>query len=119
MKEKGILIRMLIDKAEQFGKTNIELYKLKAIDKGTDVFASMASRIVIIIIVALFLLLLTLGFAFYLGEVLGKIYYGFFAVAGCYALIAILIAIFRRPLEDLFNDYIINEIFKEKKNASN
>ncbi len=119
MKEKGILVRMLIDKAEQYGKTNIELYKLKAIDKGTDVFASVASRVVIFAILALFLLVLTLGLAFYLGEVLGKNYYGFFAVAAIYAIIAILIMVFRKPLEDIFNDYIINQIFKEKKNAGN
>ena len=52
MKDKVILIEMLIDKIEQYGKTSIELYKLKAIDRSTDVFASLASRIVVFVTIA-------------------------------------------------------------------
>lgn len=115
MKDKVILIEMLVDKIEQYGKTSVELYKLKAIDKSTDVFASLASRIVIVIIIALFFLLFTIGIALYLGHILGKLYYGFFVVAGFYALVAIVLFIIRKPyLEKTFNDYIINQIFKEK-----
>mgnify|MGYP001793761953 CR=1 FL=1 len=120
MKNKAILIEMLIDKAEQYGKTNIELYKLKAIDKSTDVFASLASRIVVFIILALFFFLFTIGLSLYLGDILGKSYYGFFAVSGFYFLIAILLLTFRKPfLEVTFNNYIISEIFKEKTDAGN
>lgn len=120
MKDKVILVEMLIDKIEQYGKTSAELYKLKAIDKATDVFASLASRIVVFVIIALFFILFTVGIALYLGDILGKSYYGFFAVAGFYLLFAIVMIIVRKPyLEDSFNNYIINQIFKEKKNASN
>lgn len=120
MKDKVILIEMLIDKIEQYSKTTIELYKLKAIDKSTDVFASLASRIIIFIIIALFFIVLTMGVALYLGEVLGKTYYGFFAVAGFYGVVAIILFIIRKPyIEKTFNDYIINQIFKEKKDAGN
>jgi hypothetical protein len=120
MKNKVILIEMLIDKIEQYGKTGVELYKLKAIDKSTDVFASLASRIVVAVIIALFFLLLTIGIALYLGDILGKSYYGFFAVSGFYAFIAIVFLIVRKPyLESSFNNYIINQIFKDKKNAGN
>lgn len=120
MKDKVILVEMLIDKIEQYGKTSMELYKLKAIDKTTDVFASLASRIVIFGIIALFFILFTIGIALYLGDVLGKSYYGFFAVAGFYVLVAIILLIIRKPyLEKTFNNYIINQIFKEKENAGN
>ncbi len=118
MKDKVILVEMLIDKIEEYGNTNLELYKLKAIDKSTDVFASLTTRIVIFSIIALFLLVSTIGLALYLGEVLGKSYYGFFAVGGFYILIGIILIIFRKPLEDIFNNYLINQIFKEKKNAN-
>ena len=119
-KDKEIIIETLIDKAEQYGKTSIELYKLKAIDKSTDIFASLASRTVILVIISLFFILLTIAIALYLGDILGKSYYGFFIVSGFYGLVLILLSIFRKPfLEENFNDYIINQIFKEKKNASN
>ena len=116
MKDKAIIVEMLFDKAEQYAKTSLELYKLKAIDKSTDVFASFISRVVIAAIVALFFLLVTVGLSLYLGEVLGKIYYGFFAVAGMYLLVGVILFAFRKAwLEDPFNDYIVSQIFKEKK----
>lgn len=120
MKDKVILIEMLYEKAEQYTRTSLELYRLKAIDKITDVFATVASRFAILVVFALFFILLTFGLAFYLGEVFGKTYYGFFALALFYAALAIVLIIVRkRWLEDKMNDYIINQIFKEKKNASN
>lgn len=119
MRDKGIVIEKLIEKAEQYGKSTAELYKLKAIDKVTDVFASLASRIVIFSVLALFILLITVGLAFYFGELLGAVYYGFFTLAGIYAFIAIILLLIRTPLENMFNNYIINQIFKEKNDASN
>lgn len=111
---------MLIDKIEQYSKTCIELYKLKLIDKSCAVFASLASRIIIFIIIALFFLFITIGLALYLGEFMGKMYYGFFAISGFYAFIALVLFVIRKPyLENTFNNYLVNQIFKEKGNADN
>lgn len=119
MKDKVILVEMLLEKLEQYGKTNFELYKLRAIDKSTDVFASITTRTVLFSLIALFFLFLTLGLSLYLGDLLGKTYYGFFAMAGIYSIIIILFLIVKKPLEEVFNNYLINQIFKEKKNANN
>jgi len=120
MKDKVILVEMLYEKAEQYTKTTFELYRLKTIDKVTDVFASVASRFAILAVIALFFVLLTVGIALYLGEVLGKNYYGFFTLALFYGVLAIVLIKKRKPwLDDKLNNYLINEIFKEKKNASN
>src|SRR6218665_2385017 len=116
MKDKVIIVEMLVEKMEQYAKTSFELYKLKAIDKGTDVFSSFISRGVIITIIALFFLLITIGLCLYMGEILGKTYYGFFAVAGMYALVAVILLIFRkRWLDYTLNYYMVRQIFKEKK----
>lgn len=120
MKDKVILIEMLYEKAEQYAKTTLELYKLKTIDKVTDVFASIASGFAIAAVIALFFVLITVGLALYLGELLGKTYYGFFALALFYLLLALVLMSKRKQwLEDNLNNYIINQIFKEKKNESN
>ena len=116
MKDKVIIVEMLIEKIEDYAKTSAELYKLKAIDKGTDVFTSIISRVFIISIIALFFLLVTIGLSLYLGDLLGKDYYGFFAVAGGYFVIAALLYLFRTSiLEGPLNDFIVRQIFKEKK----
>ncbi|CAM4096468.1 hypothetical protein FLAN108750_10025 [Flavobacterium antarcticum] len=120
MKDKAILIEMLFEKVESYTKTSLELYRLKAIDKITDVFATIASGMIIALIIALFFILISVGLALYLGEVLGKTYYGFFALGGFYALVAIIIAMNRRAwLESKLNDFIINQTFKKKDNVHN
>lgn len=119
MHEKIILIEMLVEKAEQYVKTTLALYRLKVIDKATDVFASFITRVVIFLFLTLFFILMTLGLAFYLGDVLGKTYFGFFAVAGFYLIISLLLYLYRKSLEAVFNNYIINQIFKPKDNANN
>ena len=119
MKNKVILVEMLFEKLEQYGKTNMELYRLQAIDKSTDIFASITTRIVLVLIIALFFLLLTLGLCFYVGDLLGAVYYGFFVMSGFYLVIFLIFLLIRNKVEDSFNDYLVNQIFKEKRNASN
>jgi hypothetical protein len=118
MKDKAILIETLFEKVESYIKTTLELYRLKALDKMTDVFATIASSLVIAVIIALFFILLSIGLALYLGELLGASYYGFFALAGIYGIVAIIISINRKAwLEARINDFLIKQIFKEKDNV--
>ena len=120
MKDKVILIEMLYEKLEQYSKTTIELYRLKAIDKISDVFASLASKMLVGIFITLFFILFSFGLAYYLGELFGKTYYGFFALSGFYAVIAIILVVMKKKwLEEKLNDYLINQIFKEKRDAGN
>jgi hypothetical protein len=120
MKEKVVIIQELIDKAEQYAKTNVQLYRLKAIDKVTDVFSSVAAGIVISVILIFFVIILSIGASLWLGDLLGKPCYGFFVIAGMYAVIAIILMSMRRSLlETFFNDYIVKLIFREKPHADN
>jgi len=119
MNEKVSLVRDLIEKAEAYAKTNIELYKLKAIDKTTDVFSSVASGIVIGAIVTFLIIILSIGASLWIGELLGKLYYGFFAVAGFYLVLILFLIVTRKKILELYlNNYIVNQIFKEKNHAS-
>ena len=119
MKDKAVLIEVLFEKVESYTKTTLELYRLKAIDKITDVFATIASSLIIAVIIVLFFILFSIGLALYLGELLGN-YYGFFALGGFYALIALIFVMNRRAwLEIKLNDFLINQIFKEKDNVQN
>lgn len=115
-----MMLKDLMDRAEQFAMTNIQLYRLKAIDKVTDVFSSVAAGVVILIIITFLLITLSIGTSIWLGEIFGKMYLGFFAVAGFYALLAIILVVMRKQvLEVFFNNYIVNQIFKEKDHAAN
>ena len=95
MKDNVTHIEMLFDKAEDYGKTTIELLKLQAVRKSADVISSLISKAVVTISVALSILILNIGVALWLGRLTGQNYYGFFIVAGVYALIALIFKIFR------------------------
>jgi hypothetical protein len=96
MNDNATPIKTLLEKAEDYGKTTMELLKLTAIDKSAAIVSSLAAQLVVVIVVALFILTITIGIALWIGEALGKSYYGFFVIAGGYALIATLLYIFRR-----------------------
>jgi len=95
MESKATLMESLLEKVEQYSITSIELIKLKAIDKIAEVVSNLVSRLAIAIIVALFTVIANIGLALWLGEITGKVYYGFFILAGFYALLGILMGIFR------------------------
>jgi len=90
------LIDSLLEKVEQYSTSSIELIKLKAIDKIAEVVSSLVSRLAIAIVVALFTVIANIGLALWLGEITGKTYWGFFILAGFYALLAMLLGIFRK-----------------------
>lgn len=91
-------LEALFERAEEYGKTSVDLLKLHAIDKSADVVSSLVSRLAVIIAVALFVLIISIGLALLAGELLGKSYYGFFLIGGLYAFIALLLYVFRHQL---------------------
>jgi len=113
MEDNAKLIEKLLERVVEYGKTSSELLKLKALDKASDVFSSLALRSVAFILFASFMLFLNLGLAFWLGDITGKAYYGFFLVGGFYILTAIVISLFMRKwLIRITRDYIIKHLLK-------
>lgn len=113
MNEQSGLIESLIEKGEQYGKTTLELLKLKTLDKSADVASNLVSWLIVVIFAVLFFLILNIGVALWIGELLGKSYYGFFAVSGFYALLAILFGIFRKQwIKNPVNNSIITQVLE-------
>lgn len=113
MNEQSDLFESLIEKGEQYGKTTIELLKLKTLDKSADVVSNLVSWLIVVIFAVLFFLILNIGVALWIGELLGKSYYGFFVVSGFYALLALVFGIFRKQLIKMpVNETIINQVLE-------
>ncbi|MEQ8812821.1 MAG: hypothetical protein RIE59_27360 [Imperialibacter sp.] len=74
----------LFERLEAYGKTTIELSKLKSLEMSTVVASSLLSRLAVILVFSTSTLVLSIGVALWLGELLGRTYYGFFVVAGFY-----------------------------------
>lgn len=111
MEENTKQIESLFERAAEYGKTSYELVKLKALDKTSDVLSSMVPNAVVFVIIALAMLFLNLGLAFWLGEILGKIYYGFFLIAAFYGIIGLVLHFFMHKwLKKLVGNYIIKKV---------
>ena len=107
-------IESLLGQAIQYGKTSIELIKLQAVDKTSDSVSSLVPSSVIVITLGCILFFVNVGAAFWLGEVLGKIYFGFFSVAGFYVIVAFILRVFLyKWIKRIFYDYMIKQLLKK------
>ncbi len=114
MEEEKSTTKKIYEQVEQYAKTSIELYKLKATQTVANSFAAVATGFVLWVLLSMFLLFVSIAAGFYFGEVLGGWHYGFFLVAGFYALIAVIIYIYRvKCLKENIADFIVKQIFKE------
>ncbi|MBC7412316.1 MAG: phage holin family protein [Bacteroidia bacterium] len=86
MTEKPNFIEPLLNSAEDYAKTSVQLAKLQLVDKTANLTSTLISRGIAFLSLILSLVIANIGVALWLGNMLGKIYYGFFAVAlfyGC------------------------------------
>jgi hypothetical protein len=114
MEDNANMFEALFEKATDYGKTSLELTKLKSIDKATDVASAFIPKSIVIVLALFCLASLSIGVSLYLGEMLGKIYYGFFVVAGFYALAGITIFFFLNDwLKKIMKNHLIQLIIKE------
>jgi fatty acid desaturase len=109
MEDNTKLIESLLEKASEYGKASYELVKLKALDKTSDAVSSFIPHSVVFFLVVSFLLFVNLGLAFWLGEILGKTYFGFFVVAAFYGILVIVLHFF---MHEWFKKVICNYIIK-------
>lgn len=113
MEDRAKLIEELLGKATEYGKTSLELAKLKAIDKTADVVSTFMPGSVVFVLIAVFMLFLNLGLAFWLGDILGKTWFGFFLVAAFWGFIGLVVCLFMRKwLKKLICNYIIKQALK-------
>ena len=105
------LIDPLLEKVETYSKTSFELMKLKALAKTADVTSTLFSRSLFILLVSFFAFTINIAVALWLGDVLGKTYYGFLIVAGFYALASIILLIVHPSIKTRVNNTIIRQLF--------
>ena len=111
METKISLFEPLLEKAEAYGKTSFELLRLKALNKTADVSSTVLSRSLFILIVSFFAFMINIAVALWLGDLLGKAYYGFLIVSGFYAIAGIILWIAHPSVKASVNNTIIKKLF--------
>lgn len=89
-------IERLWEGIEDYGKTTYELSKLRAVLALSQVITSLVSGLAVVLSATLFLLVFSTGAALFIGDLMGKMHYGFFIVALFYLISAIAMRYFLR-----------------------
>ena len=106
-------IGALFETAGDYVETRIDLFKLKTVDKSADIIASLTAGLIIALFMIFGFIVINLGLCIWLGSVLRKVWYGFFAVGGFYLLLGALVVAFKNkwvkePIGDLIRKKILN-----------
>jgi apolipoprotein N-acyltransferase len=110
MQTKEQTIEAVVIKIEAYVKTNLELVKLQAVEKTADITSKLISRTFFFIAFSFFALFINIGLSFWLGEILGKDYYGFAIVAGFYLLLSFVLMFLHRSIICTIKNHLINQI---------
>lgn len=103
----------LLESAAGYGKTSYDLARLKSIDKTSVVVSSLITHAIVFLILMSFLLFLNLGVAYYLGEMYGNVFFGFFVVGLFYGFIGLVVHFFfHDSIKKKISNYIIKQALK-------
>jgi len=113
MESPASTFKTLIDSAETYASTRIELGKLRMLEAGTNIATRAIVKFVVFTTAVMFIVFVNLGLALYIGDLLGKPYLGFFIISCFYLVLAIvlhflLLAWIKKPL----SEFIITQIMR-------
>lgn len=113
MDQKATIVESLLERAAEYGKTTYELTKLKLLEKATDLVSTVLPYFLTVGLLISFLSLLSIAVSLWLSELIGKIYVGFFIVAGFYLLIALVFHfLFAKNIKNCIFNYILKQFLK-------
>jgi uncharacterized membrane protein len=107
METKLNLVEPMLDKVKEYGKTSLELFKLKSVDKTADILSIVTSRLLFLLVGFIFLITLNIALGLWLGEVLGKSYYGFIVLTLLYGMVALIIYFKHPVIKAKVNDKLV------------
>ena len=106
-------IESLYERVVEYGKTSYELIKLKAVEKTSDFGSSFVPHSIVIYFIGTFVFFLSLGLAFWIGDLLGKISYGFFVTAGFYGVLGLVFHFFlQKPIKKNIGNFLIKRMLR-------
>lgn len=109
------IVETVFKRIENLTSNQTELIKLKLYNKTADLATFLAMKAIIVTVLGLFFLFLNIGLSLWLGEILGKTYYGFFILAAFYAIAAIFIKTsIYKYLQLQINLMVLTKILKDE-----
>lgn len=115
MTDNATPLETLFDRAQDYSKSTLKLFKLNAIDKSADVVSSLLARLVVIMTVVLSVIIINIGISIWIGKMLGEIFYGFLIIGFFYAFLGLLLHLFRYQwVKHPMSNAMVKKMMKEK-----
>ena len=106
-------VEKLVASVSEVTETKIALLKLKAADKISTALSGFVSIILAAVFGSMAIIILSIGFAFLIGDQLNNLSYGFFLIGIFYALIGLLVYINRKKWVQIpISNLLINKILQ-------
>lgn len=107
METKLSLVEPMLERVKEYGKTSLELFRLKSLGKTADILSIVTSRLLLLFFGLIFLTTLNIALGLWLGELMGKSYYGFLLLSLVYGIVAVFIYYKHPTIKAKVNDKII------------
>jgi len=115
MEEKTTPLEVLMERTQAYTRTSIQLFKFKVTEKLAAMFSNMASGVIVVAVLTLVFVNLNIGIALLVGDLLGKAWLGFMAVAAFYAIVGWIVYLFReRWIKGPVSDSIIHQLLSDE-----
>jgi membrane protein implicated in regulation of membrane protease activity len=109
----------LLDKIKDYLNTRMRLSKLTLIEKGVLLFANLITDGLVIVFIILAFLFVSLALGFYISELLGNSFGGFFIVSLFYFALAVIIYLIKdKYLEKPIINNMVKKILKGEEENS-
>ena len=103
-------LEAFLESTQLYSKTTFELTKLKGLKATTNVLSILVARLCLLIASILFLVIISIGVAIWLSELLGKPYYGFFILSAVYFVLVLMVYFFLHSwMKKPFSNLIISQ----------
>ncbi len=93
-----------------YGETTLSLIQLKTVEKTAGAMAAFISRMLMLLVVSFFFISINIALALWLGNLLGKNYYGFLLMGLFYAVVAVILFLLHPFLKLRFGNYFITKL---------
>lgn len=100
----------IVARANAYGKTSLELIKLKTIDTSATLLSDLLTNALLGKLLFLFIVFASIGSALWMGERINSAYCGFLSVAACYLFVWLF---FLFVLKKNFKRYLRNSIIRK------
>ena len=110
----------ILTDAAEYVETKTKLWKLKMVEKIAETYGVIVSKLIFFYVMAVFVLLLSVGLALWLGELLGKNYYGFFIMGGVFLIAGLILSgVSKGAIEIPSSNSLVKHLLKKKHGKDN